>query len=87
MIRDYLTTMKTGILHAQDMETHVPSTERDHTEEEMIFDQLDVEAAIDPSTKPQGCDPVVASLTDRTETAMVTAEATEVAARLGADTK
>ena len=87
MIKDYLTTMKTGILHAQDIETHVPLVEVDHTEEEMVFDQMDVEVATDPSTKPQGCDTVGASLTDRTETAIVTVEDTEDAARLGAEEK
>jgi hypothetical protein len=87
MIKDYLTTMKTGILHAQEIENHVPAVEMDHTEEEMVFDQMEVEVATDPSTKPQGCDPVVASLTDRRETAIVTVEATEAAARLGAGGK
>ena len=87
MMHDYLQTMISGIVQAEEIEHYVPpedSLEDTDYADDHVIDDNPVEAADATSTKPQGCDTLLSSSTPRTDTAAVTKEANVDASRLGA---
>jgi hypothetical protein len=90
MMHDYLQTMRTGIVHAAEIENYVPPMDCSDDQEDYLVTQMshtdmtvgDVAAT---STKPQGCDTLVLSHTTRTEMGLVSEESNGVTSRLGAD--